>query len=248
MKVALFLTCLGDQLYPDVGMSVVRVLERHGCEVDFPVGQICCGQPAWNTGYPDEARRVARRLISAFADAECVVSPSGSCSGMIRHYYPSLFESDPVLRREAEDLGDRIYEFSQFMVRILNVERLPASFPHKVTYHPSCHGARLLGIQDEPLALLRAIPDLEFVPLPRAEDCCGFGGTFAVKLAPISVAIVDEKIARVRETAAHYLAGTDLGCLMNIAGRMQVTGVPVEALHVAQVVDRALANEKGRRA
>jgi L-lactate dehydrogenase complex protein LldE len=246
MKVALFLTCIGDQLYPDVGRSVVRVLERHGCEVAFPAGQTCCGQPAWNTGYPGEARKVAQKLISAFADAECVVSPSGSCSGMIRHYYPLLFEKDPALRREAEDLADRVYEFSQFMVRILNVERLDASFPHKVTYHPSCHGARLLHIADEPVALLRAIPDLELVPLPRAEDCCGFGGTFAVKLAPISAAIVDEKIACVRETAAHYLAGTDLGCLMNIAGRMQVLGVPVEALHIAELVDRALAREEAR--
>jgi L-lactate dehydrogenase complex protein LldE len=245
MKVSLFLTCLGEQFYPDVGMSVVRVLRHLGCEVDFPDTQTCCGQPALNTGYPDEARKVARRLIDVFRDAECIVSPSGSCCGMIRHYYPSLFEADPALRRDAEALAGRVYEFSQFMVQVLGVDHLDASFPHKVTYHPSCHGARLLGIREEPIALLRSIPDLELVPLPRADDCCGFGGTFAVKLAPISVAIADEKVAHVVETKAHYLAGTDLGCLMNIAGRMQVLGVKVEALHIAALLDRALRRSEG---
>jgi L-lactate dehydrogenase complex protein LldE len=248
MKVSLFLTCLGDQLYPQVGMSVVRVLRRHGCDVDFPPGQMCCGQPAWNSGYADEARKVARRLVQTFAGADCIVSPSGSCSGMIKHYYEALFENDPGLRREAEAFAGRVYEFSQFMVRVLKVDRIEGSFPHKVTYHPSCHGARLLGIREEPVALLHAIRDLELVPLPKADDCCGFGGTFAVKLAPISVAIVDEKVAHVKETQAHYLAGTDLGCLMNIAGRMQVLGVPVEAMHIAELVDRALQNGLGHAA
>ena len=247
MRVSLFLTCLGDQFYPEVGMSVVRVLRRHGCEVDFPETQMCCGQPALNTGYPAEARKVARGLIEAFRDAEFVVSPSGSCCGMIRHYYPSLFENDPSLGPDARGLAGRVYEFSQFMVRVLGVDRLDASFPHKVTYHPSCHGSRLLGIREEPLALLRSIPDLELVPLPRADDCCGFGGTFAVKLAPISVAIADEKVAHVVETGAHSLAGTDLGCLMNIAGRMQVLGVKVEAMHIAELVDRAQRTSAGAR-
>jgi L-lactate dehydrogenase complex protein LldE len=245
MKAALFLTCIADQLYPDVGMSVVRVLRRHGCQVDFPEAQTCCGQPALNSGYPDEARKVARRLIEAFAGAEYVVSPSGSCCGMIRHYYPTLFGADSGLQREAEALAGKVYEFSQFMVRVLGVDRLAGSFPHKVTYHPSCHGARLLGIREEPLALLKAIRGLELVPLPKADDCCGFGGTFAVKLAPISVAIVDEKVAHVRETDTRYLVGTELGCLMNIAGRMRTLGVPTEAVHIAELVDRALQNGTG---
>jgi len=166
---------------------------------------------------------------------------------MIRHYYPSLFGADSGLQREAESLAARVYEFSQFMVGVLGVEKLEASFPHKVTYHPSCHGARLLGIREEPLALLRAIHDLELVPLPRAEDCCGFGGTFAVKLAPISAAIVDEKVAHIVETKTHYVVGTDLGCLMNIAGRMNVLGVPAEAVHIAELVDRAQRNSGGPR-
>jgi L-lactate dehydrogenase complex protein LldE len=246
MKVALFSTCLGDQLHPEVAMSAARVLRRFGCEVDVPETQVCCGQPALNSGYQDEARTVARRLIESFEGAEHVVAPSGSCSGMIRHYFPQLFAHDAVLRKKAESLASRVYEFSQFLVRVLGVEAIDGSFPHKVTYHPSCHGARLLGIKEEPLMLLRAIGDLELVPLPKADDCCGFGGTFAVKLAPISAAIVDEKVAHIQETAAHYVVGTDLGCLMNIAGRMKVKGVPIEGLHLAALVDRALT--KGRSA
>lgn len=242
MKVALFVTCLGDQLAPEVGMSVVRVLRRLGCEVLFPEGQVCCGQPAMNSGYPREARSVARRLVEAMAGAEHVVSPSGSCAGMIRHHFPALFEGDAGLLREAQALAQRTHEFSQFMIKVLGVSRLDASFPHKVTYHPSCHGTRLLGVRDEPLALLRAIRDVEIVPLPHADDCCGFGGTFAVKLGAISGAIVDEKVTHVVETAARYLVGTDVGCLMNIAGRMKVRGVPVTAMHIAELVDRALAN------
>jgi L-lactate dehydrogenase complex protein LldE len=246
MKVALFSTCLGDQLHPEVGLSAARVLRRYGCEVTLPEGQVCCGQPALNSGYQDEARTVARRLIETFDGFEHIVTPSGSCCGMIRHYYPQLFASDAGLRREADSLAARIYEFSQFMVRILGVEQLDGSFPHKVTYHPSCHGARLLGIREEPLTLLRAIPDLELVPLPKADDCCGFGGTFAIKLASISAAIVDEKVNHIEETKAHYVVGTDLGCLMNITGRMKVRGVRIEGVHMAELVDRALHKEPSR--
>jgi len=243
MKVSLFSTCLGDQLCPEVSRSLARVLRRYGCEIDLPETQVCCGQPAFNSGYHDEARAVARRLVESFANAEHIVSPSGSCCGMIRHYFPQLFAHDAGLLREAESFASRVYEFSQFMVRVLGVEQLDGSFPHKVTYHPSCHGARLLGIREEPLTLLRAIQDLELVPLPKADDCCGFGGTFAIKLAPISAAIVDEKVAHITETNAHYVVGTDLGCLMNITGRMKVKGIPVQGVHMAELVDRAL--EKG---
>jgi L-lactate dehydrogenase complex protein LldE len=242
MKVSLFVTCLADQFHPAVGMSVVRVLRRQGCEVDFPEGQICCGQPAMNSGYPAEARTVARRLVESLAKAEHVVSPSGSCCGMIRHHFHTLFADDAGLLREAESLAARTYEFSQFMVKVLGVEKLEASFPHKVTYHPSCHGTRLLGVRDEPLTLLRAIGDIDLVPLPHADDCCGFGGTFAVKLGGISAAIVDEKVAHVVETGARYLAGTDVGCLVNIAGRMKVRGISIETAHVAELVDRAQQN------
>lgn len=240
MKVALFATCVVDQLYPAVAHSVARVLREHDCEVTFPAGQVCCGQPAMNSGYVPEARQVAASLLDAFADADYVVSPSGSCAAMVHHHYASLFADDPARLRQAEQLADKLYEFSQFMVNVLRVEQLNGSFPHAVTFHPSCHGARLLGVRNEPLSLLRAVPGLELRPLPNADDCCGFGGTFAVKLPQISAAIADEKLRNVESTAARYLVGTDLGCLMHLSGRMQRRGVAVEALHIAQLIERAL--------
>ena len=193
-------------------MSAARVLRRYGCEVDLPQAQVCCGQPAFNSGYHDEARdrgQAARR--DASPSAEHMVSPSGSCCGMIRHYFPQLFAHDAGLLREAESLREpRLRVLAIHGSRPWASSSSMARFPHKVTYHPSCHGARLLGIREEPLALLRAIRDLELVPLPKADDCCGFGGTFAIKLAPISAAIVDEKVAHITETNAHYVVGTDL--------------------------------------
>lgn len=242
MKVTLFPTCLGDQLHPGVARSVVRVLERLGCRVESPDAQVCCGQPAYNSGYLPEARRVATALLRALANADYVVTPSGSCAGMIGHHFGALFADDPKLAQEAEGLSKRLYEFSRFLVDVLRVERLEASFPERVTYHPSCHGTRLLGLREEPLRLLAAIPDLELVPLPGAQDCCGFGGTFALKLSQISTAIADEKIDHVLQTGARYLVGTDLGCLMHLAGRMERRGIRGEALHIAEVVDRAQLN------
>lgn len=245
MKVALFATCVADQAFPDVAHSVVRVLRRHGCEVTFPRAQVCCAQPALNSGYFAEARRVAAQLLEALSGAEYVVTPSGSCAAMIRHHYASLFENDPARLAEAERLSASIYEFSQFMINVLKVERLEGSFPHSVTFHPSCHASRLLGARAEPLSLLRAVPDLELRPLANADDCCGFGGTFALKLPEISGAIADEKLQHVRDTGARYLVGTDLGCLMHLAGRMRRRGVTVDALHIAELVDRAQAASTG---
>jgi L-lactate dehydrogenase complex protein LldE len=240
MKVSLFSTCLGDQLYPQVAASAARILMRLGCEVATADSPPCCGQPAWNSGYVPEARQIARRLVAAFAEAAHVVSPSGSCCGMIHHYYAELFKGDPGLQREALAVIEKVKELSQFMVGVLGVDKLPGSFPHRVTYHPSCHGSRLLGARSEPLQLLRGIADLELVPLEHAEDCCGFGGTFAIKLSSISLAMVDEKAASIAKTNARYLVSTDLGCLMNISGRMRAQGTNVEALHLAELVDRAL--------
>lgn len=239
MKVALFATCVVDQMYPAVAESAARVLRRHGCEVSFPPAQVCCGQPAFNSGYFDDARRVAASLLDALAGADYVVTPSGSCAAMIHHHYGRLFEGDAPRLAAAAQLAQHSYEFSQFMVNVLKVERLDGSFPHAVTFHPSCHGARLLGARQEPLALLRAVPELELRPLAQADDCCGFGGTFSVKLPEISAAIADEKLRHVSETGARYLVGTDLGCLMHLSGRMRRRGVAVEALHIAQLVDRA---------
>lgn len=240
MKVALFASCVADQLYPEVAHSVARVLSRFDCEVSFPPSQVCCGQPALNSGYFAEARRVARVLLDAFADSDYVVVPSGSCAAMVHHHYAQLFADDPKRGAAAQQLSSKLFEFSQFMVNVLKVERVDGSFPHPVTFHPSCHAARLLGVRAEPLSLLAAVPGLELRPLPRAEDCCGFGGTFAVKLPEISVAIADEKLRHVSSTGARYLVGTDLGCLMHLAGRMQRRGLAIEALHIAQLLDRAL--------
>lgn len=240
MKVALFATCVGDEMYPDVALSASRVLSRLGCEVMAPRVPLCCGQPAYSSGYFEEAMRAATSWLDAFASADCVVSPSGSCVGMIHHNFARLFAEDPARLAQMKKLLARTYEFSQFLVEVLEVKKVEGSFPHSVTYHPSCHATRLLGVGDAPVALLRAVPDLDLVPLPRAEDCCGFGGTFSVKLSGISTAIVDEKIDHVEKTRAHFVTSTDLGCLMNIAGRMERRGLSVKTLHLASLLERAL--------
>lgn len=225
-----------DNFFPNVGEAVVRLLNRRGVHVDFPPQQTCCGQPAFNSGYADDARAAARTLLDAFRDADYVVSPSGSCSGMVHHYFPDLFADDPALAREAEDLGRKTFEFSQFLVGVLGVTDVGARFEHTVTYHPSCHGARLLGVADEPLRLLQSVRGLRFVDLPQAQDCCGFGGTFAVKMSEISSAMVDEKAGHVLDTEAEVLVGTDAGCLMNIGGRLRRLGKPVRVMHLAELL------------
>ncbi|MCZ8513496.1 (Fe-S)-binding protein [Paenibacillus filicis] len=242
MRVSLFITCLADLMYPEVGESVVRLLNRYGCEVDFPELQTCCGQPAYNSGYQDEAREVARNLIRAFEHSEYVVSPSGSCTGMVHHYYPQLFENEPEWKANAERLIEKTYEFSQFLVNVLGIKDLGAVFPEKITYHPSCHAMRLLGVKEEPGQLLSHVEGLELVELPKKEDCCGFGGTFAVKMADMSEAMVCEKAANVCATNARVLVGTDMGCLMNIGGRLNKENKPVRVMHLAQLLEEGVKN------
>ena len=236
MKVSIFITCLSDAIYPRVGEAMARLLARYGVKLHFPEAQTCCGQPAFNSGYWDEARASAKTLLDAFEDSDFVVSPSGSCTGMIHHYYPQLFKDDPVMRKRAEAFIAKTYEFSQFLVGVLGVTDVGAYFPHKVTYHPSCHGSRLLGIKEEPRTLLANVKGLEFVDLPFAEDCCGFGGTFAIKMPEISGAMVEEKVDHVLETEAEVLVGMDMGCLMNISGRLSRQGKPVRAMHIAELL------------
>lgn len=235
MKVSLFITCLSDAIYPRVGEAMVRLLAKHGVKLEFPPVQTCCGQPAFNSGYWNEARATAKTIIEAFEDSDFVISPSGSCTGMI-HHYPKLFENDPVMLDKAVKLQRKSYEFTQFLVNVLGVTDVGASFPYKVTYHPSCHGSRLLGVKDEPMALMERVKGLEFVPLPFAEDCCGFGGTFAVKMADISGAMVTEKADHVKETEAQVLVGLDMACLMNIAGNLRYRGEPVRVMHLAELL------------
>lgn len=236
MRVSLFITCLIDNFYPSVGEAMTRILDNCGVRVEFPDLQTCCGQPAFNSGYVAEARSVAMTMLEAFEEAEFVVSPSGSCAGMIHHYYPTVFADDPDLLVRAQRLADKTYEFSQFLVNVLGVTDVGARFPHRVTYHPSCHGARLLGVRDEPQALLAKVRDLERIDLPYANDCCGFGGTFAVKMGPISGAMVSEKVEHVLSTDAEVLVGTDMGCLMNIGGRLRHQGSPVRVMHLAELL------------
>lgn len=235
MKVSLFITCLSDTIYPRVGEAMVRILARYGIELHFPTVQTCCGQPAFNSGYWKEARESARTILDAFEDSDFVISPSGSCTGMI-HHYPKLFEIDSLMHERAVKLQRKSYEFTQFLVQVLGVKDIGAVFPHKVTYHPSCHGSRLLGIKEEPMELMRHVQGLELVPLPFAEDCCGFGGTFAVKMADISGAMVTEKVDHVLETEAEVLVGLDLACLMNIAGNLRYRNQPVKVMHLAELL------------
>ncbi|WP_336076778.1 (Fe-S)-binding protein [Paenibacillus sp. 203] len=235
MKVSLFITCLSDTIYPKVGEAMARLLARYGVQLDFPKVQTCCGQPSYNSGYWDETRAAAKTILKAFNDSDFVVSPSGSCTYMI-HHYPELFKDEPEWLDSARRLEQKTYEFTQFMVQVLGVTDVGASFPHKVTYHPSCHGTRLLGVKEEPMKLLGSVKGLQLVPLPFAEDCCGFGGTFAVKMPDISGAMVTEKVDHIRETEAEVLVGLDMACLMNIAGNIRYREEPVRVMHLAELL------------
>lgn len=243
-KVALMVTCLVDQLAPQVGVATVRVLRRFGVEVEFPALQTCCGQAAWNSGLADEARALAERVIEIFEPYEAVVVPSGSCAGMLHHGYERMFRDDEAWAARARSLAQKTFELSQYLVHVLGVQDAAAlgraRLDGKATFHPSCHATRILGVGDEPQRLMRAIEGLELVPLPRAEDCCGFGGAFCAKLPELSQAIVATKTGHVAATGASMLVSTDAGCLLNIESACKHRGLPVEALHVAELLDRAL--------
>ncbi len=235
MKVSMFVTCMSDAMYPRVAEAMMRLLARYGVILEFPRVQTCCGQPAYNSGYWEEARTTARTILTAFEDSDFVVSPSGSCTYMI-HHYTNLFKDEPQWLEKAKQLQSKSYEFTQFLVQVLGVTDVGASFPHKVTYHPSCHGSRLLGVKDEPRALLEQVKGLEFVPIPFQEDCCGFGGTFSIKMPNISGAMVAEKVDHIKETEAEVLVGLDMACLLNIAGNMRHRGEEVRVMHLAELL------------
>ena len=230
-------TCLGDALFPDVGVATVRLLRRLGVEVDFPAAQTCCGQPHFNSGYHHDARQLARHTIEAFANGQMVVTPSGSCAAMVKLEYPELFHADPPWRERAEDLARRTHELSEFIVNVLGVEDVGARFEGKVTYHMACH-LRGLGVTTEPECLLRKVQGLELVPLERCDECCGFGGSFSVRFPGISGAMVGDKAAFIEKTRADAVVATDSGCLMNIGGCLRRRGGKVQVLHLAQVLER----------
>ncbi|MDI6771360.1 MAG: (Fe-S)-binding protein [bacterium] len=234
--VALFVTCLVDQLYPRVGEAAVRVLERAGCTVAFPEEQTCCGQAAFNNGFQEEARVLARRFLDVFADAPAIVAPSGSCADMVREWYPHLFRDAPALLDLARSVASRTFELSEYLVRVLGVTDLGARFPATVTYHPSCHGLRGLGLRDEPLGLLRAVRDLRFVELPAAEQCCGFGGFFSIKFAALSGAMLSAKLDTIEASGAEVVTATDVSCLMHISGGLSRRCSRVRALHLAEIL------------
>jgi L-lactate dehydrogenase complex protein LldE len=236
MKASIFITCIADQFFPNVGESMVRLLDRHGVEVVFPENQTCCGQPAFNSGYVKEARTVAKTMLDAFEDADYVISPSGSCTGMFHHYYPILFQDDPKNLKRVQNLMDKSYDFSQFMVHVLGVTDVGATFSANATYHPSCHGMRILGAREEAYQLLQNVRELNLIRLPHAEDCCGFGGTFSVKMSDISGAMVEEKASHVIEVCPDILVGSDMGCLMNIAGNLRKRGQAIQTYHLAELL------------
>src|SRR5438105_3025758 len=237
MNVSLLVTCLGDALFPEVGVATVRLLRRLGHEVDFPPAQTCCGQPHLNSGYHGDARALARHTIDAFADSPVVVAPSGSCAAMVKLEYPGLFRDEPAWQARARDLAGRTHELSDFLVNVLGREDVGARFDGRVTYHMACH-LRGLGITSEPERLLRKVKGLELVPLERSDECCGFGGSFSVRFPGISGAMVQDKAAFIEQTGADAVVATDAGCLMNIGGCLRRQGSKVRALHLAQVLEQ----------
>jgi L-lactate dehydrogenase complex protein LldE len=236
MKVSLFVTCLIDLFYTNAGKATVELLEHLGCEIDFPEAQTCCGQPAYNSGYVKEAKEAMKHMIRTFEHADYVVTPSGSCATMLKEY-PRVFQGDREWEPKAKALADKTYELTQFIVDVLKVEDVGAKFQGRATYHTSCHMTRLLGVKEAPFKLLKNVKGLELVPLPNAHQCCGFGGTFSVKMGPISEQMVDEKIEHIEEINADYLIGADCGCLMNIGGRIKRQGKPIKVMHIAEVLN-----------
>lgn len=237
MKVSLFVTCLVDQLWSSVGTSTVEVLRRVGCEVEFDDRQTCCGQPAFNTGYREEARKVAKRFISIFEEskAEAIVSPSGSCTAMV-HHFPELFPDDDEWRRRASAIAERTHELSSFLVRVLKLQDVGASWTGRLTWHDACHGLRDLNLKTEPRSLIRNVRGVEFVELENADACCGFGGTFSVKYPEISVAILDQKIEAIERAGVQAVVAGDASCLMQIGGRLSRQGSNVRTMHLAELL------------
>ena len=235
-NVSFFVPCLVDTLYPEVGRAVFTVLENLGLDVDCPLEQTCCGQVAFNAGYQTQARRLAKRFISLFEEAEVIICPSGSCAAMVKHQYPLLLQADPAWHKRAREVASKTFEFTQFLVDIQGVTDLGARFPCRATYHDSCHLNRHLGISRQPRLLLQAVQGLTLVEMEDADRCCGFGGAFSVKYPDISLAILQDKIDAILATGADIVVGCDMGCLMNIQGRLNRLGSSVQVKHIAQVL------------
>ena len=235
MRVSLFIPCFIDQLQPNVGRAVVTVLERVGCTVIIPTGQTCCGQPAFNSGYTEQTREVARHMLDLYANADIVVLPSGSCAAMIKVFYPQIFKGTRDEERAAR-LAAVTWEFSDFLVTRLGVTDVGAAFPHSVTFHDGCHGLRELAVSEQPRTLLRAVRGLNLIEMKERRTCCGFGGTFAVKFASISNAMGQVKCVSAGETGAEYVVSNDSSCLLHIQGYADKNGPALKTLHLAEVL------------
>jgi L-lactate dehydrogenase complex protein LldE len=235
-RVSLFVTCIIDQLFPNVGIAMADVLARAGCDVDFPEDQTCCGQPAFNSGYREEARTVARHFLKVFHDAEYVVVPSGSCTSMVSHHFADIFEDHPSEWAAAHALEPKVYEFSSFLTSVLKIDDVGARFDGIVTYHDSCHALRELKIKDGPRQLLAKVKGLELREMDIAQECCGFGGTFSVKFPELSGGMARTKIESIKKTGASTVVSIDSSCLMQLRGALSRAGLPIETLHLAEVL------------
>ncbi|HXZ00587.1 MAG TPA: (Fe-S)-binding protein [Stellaceae bacterium] len=236
IRVGLFVTCLVDFFRPSVGFAAVKLLEAAGCAVEVPLTQTCCGQPAYNSGDKADAKAIARQVIDAFEAFDYVVAPSGSCGGMIRQHYLALFADEPALHRRAQHLAERTYELISFLTDVLKLDRVEARYDGVATYHDSCSGLRELGVKEQPRKLLRSVAGLRLEELPGAEICCGFGGTFCIKYPAISDRMVADKAADIAATGADTLLAGDMGCLLNMAGKLTRLGKKVRVRHVAEVL------------
>lgn len=238
MRISLFITCFNDTLFPQTGRAVVKLLERLGHDVEFPEAQTCCGQMHYNTGYQREAIPLARHFVDIFSDAELVVAPSASCVGMIRDLFPKVaaLAGDTSLVQRVNELTPRVYELSELLIRKLRVEDVGAYYPHRVTYHPTCHSLRVLKVGDAPLRLLRAVRGIDLVELPAADECCGFGGTFSIKNADTSIAMLSDKMRHVLDTGAEICSAGDNSCLMHINGGLSRGRSGVRTVHIAEIL------------
>jgi L-lactate dehydrogenase complex protein LldE len=238
MRISLFITCFNDTIFPETGRAMVRLLERLGHTIDFPFEQTCCGQMHFNTGYQQETIPLARHFVETFSSAEVVVAPSASCVGMVREFYPRVAEisGDRRLIDAVAALSPRVFELSEFLVRQLGVEDVGAYYPHRVTYHPTCHSLRMLHVGDAPLRLLRAVRGIDLVELPNADQCCGFGGTFAIKNADTSLAMLSDKLRCILDTRAEVCAAADNSCLMQIGGALSRQRAGVRPVHLAEIL------------
>ncbi|MGC8751640.1 (Fe-S)-binding protein [Hydrotalea sp.] len=235
MNVQLFIPCFIDQLFPQVGFNMVKVLQKVGCTVHYNTEQTCCGQPAFNAGFRGEAKEVCSKFVKDFAGNDFIVAPSASCIGFVKNYYPSLF-NNTSLHNQVKALSEKVFELSDFLVNVLGVEDLGASFPAKVTYHDSCAALRECNIKQEPRKLLSHVHGLQLVEMNDVETCCGFGGTFAVKFEPISAAMGDQKIVNALATEAEYIISTDMSCLMHLQGIINFQQKPIQVMHLADVL------------